>query len=65
MPKFKLLDGSHVVSNEPLTFANRGEIVESEVDLVAKFGSNKFELVEAPQEVAPKDEKGKKGAKAE
>lgn len=64
MPKFKVLDGSHVVSNEPLTFANKGDVVESEVDLAAKFGSNKFEPVSASPEVAPQEGESKKGAKA-
>lgn len=54
MAKFKLLDGSHVVSNEPLVVVSKGEIVESESDLVAKFGSNKFEHIADDKPVAPK-----------
>lgn len=54
MAKFRLLDGSHVVSNEPLKLVSKGEIVESDSDLAAKFGSNKFEPVADDKPVAPK-----------
>lgn len=67
MAKYKLLEGSHVVSNEPLEVVGKGSIVESAVDLVAKFGDNKFQLVEADpvaSEVAPQEGESKKGAKA-
>jgi hypothetical protein len=64
MAKYKVLDGSHVVSNEPLEVVGKGSIVESAVDLVAKFGDNKFQLVAADSEVAPQEGESKKGAKA-
>lgn len=67
MAKYKVLVGSHVVSTDPVEFANTGDLVESPVDLVAKFGENKFQLVEADpvaSEVAPQEGESKKGAKA-
>lgn len=63
MAKFKILAGSHVVSNDPMVTAGVGEIVESELDLVERFGSNKFELVEAASAAKPEAEP-KKGDKA-
>lgn len=63
MAKFKILAGSHVVSNDPMVTAGVGEVVESDLDLVERFGSNKFELVEAEAAAAPKAvaKKGDKG----
>lgn len=71
MAKFKLLVGSHVTCNEPLTFAQEGDIVESESDLVAIHGREKFSYVteaapavasvQAADSQAPsEDKKGKK-----
>lgn len=71
MAKFKLLVGSHATCNEPLTLAQEGDIVESESDLVAIHGREKFSLViEAAPVMAPvppsdpqapsEDKKGKK-----
>jgi len=60
MAKYELLEGSHVVQNEPLVFASKGEVVESDRDLVAIFGEQKFKLVEGDKKPEPK-----KGAKAE
>lgn len=74
MAKYKVLVGSHVVSTDPVEFANTGDVVDSPLDLVAKFGDNKFQLVEAEpvasevapvaSEVAPQEGESKKGAKA-
>lgn len=65
MAKYKVLEGSHVVSNEPLVVVDRGDVFESERDLVERFGSNKFELVGVEAASAPKLEvEPKKGDKA-
>jgi hypothetical protein len=61
--RFEILDGSHVVSNDPLQVATQGDIVESEVNLAEKFGENKFKLVGEVQASAKAD--AKKGGKAE
>jgi hypothetical protein len=55
-----LLEGSHVIQNEPVSFASKGDIVESDRDLVAVFGKQKFKLVEGEKKPEPK-----KGGKAE
>jgi len=63
MARFKILAGSHVVSNEPLVVAGVGEVVESDLDLVERFGSNKFEEVgvEAAPALKAVAKKGDKG----
>jgi hypothetical protein len=60
MAKFEVLDGSHVVQQEPMHIASKGEVVESDRDLVAIFGEQKFKLVEGDKKPEPK-----KGGKAE
>lgn len=60
MAKYELLEGSHVIHNEPVLFAAKGDIVESDRDLVAVFGEQKFRLVEGD-----KKPELKKGGKAE
>jgi uncharacterized Fe-S cluster-containing radical SAM superfamily protein len=62
MAKYKVLEGVHVVSNEPLVMASVGEIVDSDRDLVAVFGDQKFAKVE---DSVAADEPKKKGPKAE
>jgi hypothetical protein len=62
MAKYKVLDGSHVVSNEPLVVVGRGEVFESDRDVIAAFGDQKFAKVE---DSVAADEPKKKGAKAE
>lgn len=67
MAHYKVLVGSHVASNDPLVVVGRGEVFESSVDVVAVFGSDKFQLVDAPVaavEVAPQEGESKKGSKA-
>ena len=61
MAKFSLLVGSHVVSSEPLEIVQAPAVVESDRDLVAVFGSEKFKLVEGSDDKPV----AKKGAKAE
>lgn len=49
MPKFKLVVGSHVkdqTADASEAFYKPGDIIESKLDLVKAFGSDKFELVE-------------------
>jgi hypothetical protein len=60
MASYELLEGSHVIQNEPVSFASKGDIVESDRDLVAVFGKQKFKLVEGEKKPEPK-----KGGKAE
>jgi hypothetical protein len=60
MAKYELLEGSHLVSDTPMVVASKGEVVESDRDLVAIFGEQKFKLVEGD-----KKPEAKKGAKAE
>jgi hypothetical protein len=60
MARYEILDGSHVVQSEPMHIASKGEVVESDRDLVAIFGEQKFKLVEGD-----KKPEAKKGAKAE
>jgi len=43
--RFEVLEGSHVVNNEPMETVGKGGIVETEVDLAEKFGSNKFKYL--------------------
>jgi hypothetical protein len=62
MATFELLVGSHVVSPDAVEVVSAPARIESDVDLVAKFGSEKFRLVEG--EVKPAVA-AKKGAKAE
>jgi hypothetical protein len=62
MATFELLVGSHVVSPDAVEIVSAPARIESDVDLVAKFGSEKFRLVEG--EVKPAVA-AKKGAKAE
>jgi len=52
--KYKLLAGKHFVSFDPLVKAVQGDVVESDRDLVALFGANKFEesAQESPEEVS-------------
>ena len=67
MAHYKVLVGSHVASNDPLVVVGRGEVFESSVDVVAVFGRDKFQLVDAPAvavEVASQEGEGKKGSKA-
>ena len=61
MAKYELLVGSHVISGEPLEVVQAPAVVESDRDLVAAFGSEKFKLVEGSDEKPV----AKKGAKAE
>ncbi len=60
MASYELLEGSHLVSDAPMVVASKGEIVESDRDLVAVFGAQKFKLVEGEKKPEPK-----KGGKAE
>lgn len=53
MAKYKLLAGKHVISFDPLVKAGPGDVVESDRDLVALFGENKFEFVLEPQKEKP------------
>jgi hypothetical protein len=59
--RFEVLEGSHVVNNEPIETVDKGGVVETEVDLAAKFGSNKFKYLGDVEPVKA----DKKGAKAE
>ena len=69
MAKYELLEGSHVIQNEPVSFAVKGDLVESDRDLVAVFGKQKFKLAEVekkPELVeGEKKPEPKKGGKAE
>lgn len=59
--RFEVLEGSHVVNNDPIETVNKGGVVETEVDLVAKFGDTKFKYLGDVEPVKA----DKKGAKAE
>lgn len=59
--RFEVLEGSHVVNNDPIETVNKGGVVETEVDLVAKFGDNKFKYLGDVEPVKA----DKKGTKAE
>lgn len=59
--RFEVLEGSHVVNNEPIETVDKGGVVETEVDLAAKFGSNKFKYLGDVEPVKA----DKKGTKAE
>lgn len=62
--RFEVLEGSHVVNNDPMETINKGGVVETEVDLVAKFGDNKFKYL-GDVEPAKADSKSDKKGKAE
>ena len=53
MAQFKVLAGTHAEGRE---ISRRGDIVSSELDLVAVFGSAKFEAVGQPVPVEPDPE---------
>ena len=50
MAEFKILAGTHAEGRE---IFRKGDVVSSELDLVAVFGSNKFEAVNGPVPVEP------------
>lgn len=59
MAKYRVLKGAHALPNPeptednmaPVILRGRGQIVESDKDLVKKFGADKFELVQEAQPV--------------
>lgn len=46
--KFNLLHGVHVLNNMPYEEAVAPSVVESDRDLVAAFGAEKFQLIPEP-----------------
>lgn len=59
MAKYKVLEGSHVVSNDPLVVVSRGDVFDSERDVVAVFGDQKFAKVEDSAVAEEPKKKGK------
>lgn len=60
--RFEVLEGSHVVNNDPIEFVSKGGVVETEIDLAAKFGESKFKYlgdVESTKADSKSDKKGK------
>lgn len=57
MAKFQVLAGKHYVSLEPVQVARKGDVVESDRDLVALFGDEKFRRVEEVVQVQVEDDK--------
>jgi hypothetical protein len=62
--KFQVLQGAHIICNDPLQDVVAPGVVESDRDLVAVFGDQKFKRLPDDEPVqSPEPKKAEKGVK--